>query len=130
MIGEPPVALVKIRNRGTIEKCQAVEFGERICDFFVTAVDLAYLVHWLDLRDIWFEMVGPSRAKTRQPNDSRGSRTFDTVALWPPVANPLEFKRLSAISIVGVAAVIAKCDLSHDGEAPVCALCRSLWLRC
>jgi hypothetical protein len=32
------------------------------------------------------------------------------------VANPIEFKRLSAIGIVGVAANIAKCDLSRDGE--------------
>ena len=68
-------------------------------------------------------MVGLPRAKTRQPNDSRGSRTFDSVALWPPVANPIEFKRLSAIGIVGVAATIAKCDLSRDGEPTrVCAL--------
>jgi hypothetical protein len=110
------VALVKIRNRGTLEKSQAVELGERIRDFFITAVDLAYPLHWPDFRNIWFEMVGPSRAKPRQPNDCRGGRIFDSVALWPPVANRLEFKRLGAIGIVGVAAAIAKCDLSRDGN--------------
>ena len=43
------MAVVEFRNGRTFKKCQAVEVGERIGNFVVIAIDLAYPVHRFDL---------------------------------------------------------------------------------
>src|SRR5947207_6993647 len=49
IICKPPMAVVEFRNGRTFKKCQAVEVGERIGNFVVIAIDLAYPVHRFDL---------------------------------------------------------------------------------
>ncbi len=49
-IRQPPMSPIEIRNGSAVKECQAMEVGERICDFVVMAIDLAYPVHRPDLQ--------------------------------------------------------------------------------
>src|SRR5260370_32372583 len=49
-IREPPMSPIEFRNRSAIKECQAMEVSERLCDFVVMRIDLAYPVQRLYLQ--------------------------------------------------------------------------------
>ena len=44
------MAMIEFRNGSAVKECQLVEVSERIHDFVVVAIDLAYPVHRPDLQ--------------------------------------------------------------------------------
>lgn len=43
--GKPPVSVIEPRNAGPVEECQLMQFGKRVGDVFILAVNLANSIH-------------------------------------------------------------------------------------